>query len=153
MMSPAIFGPMPWMYCSAISTRLLVGMFTPAIRATYVSPVADPFGMSGLKFLLSRAGPQTRTRRPTPCPFGARHRLENYPTWMRGLLMDRIRFRQPILVPCIPNSPEFSTRPSCEFRMRKGTRQPLNPVRFWFRSLLEESRGETEANSGRLGFG
>src|SRR5207248_11060982 len=42
MISAALFWPMPWMYCSAISTRLLVGMLTPAIRATYVSPVADP---------------------------------------------------------------------------------------------------------------
>src|SRR5262249_12836677 len=32
-------------------------------------------GISGSEFLLSRAGPQTRTRRPAPCPFGARHRL------------------------------------------------------------------------------
>jgi hypothetical protein len=31
------------MYCSAISTRLLVGILTPAIRATAISPVADPF--------------------------------------------------------------------------------------------------------------
>jgi hypothetical protein len=34
---------MPWIYCSAISTRLLVGMFTPAIRATAFSPVAEPY--------------------------------------------------------------------------------------------------------------
>jgi hypothetical protein len=33
---------MPWMYWSAIRTRLLVGIFTPAIRATDFSPVADP---------------------------------------------------------------------------------------------------------------
>jgi hypothetical protein len=30
------------MYWSAITTRLLVGIFTPAIRATNFSPVADP---------------------------------------------------------------------------------------------------------------
>jgi hypothetical protein len=30
------------MYWSAIRTRLLVGIFTPAIRATDFSPVADP---------------------------------------------------------------------------------------------------------------
>ena len=30
----APFGPMPWMYCSAMTTRLLVGILTPAIRAT-----------------------------------------------------------------------------------------------------------------------
>src|SRR5580704_8506123 len=32
--SLALAWPMPWMYCSAITTRLLVGMLTPAIRAT-----------------------------------------------------------------------------------------------------------------------
>jgi hypothetical protein len=42
MISAAFFWPMPWMYWSAISTRLLVGIFTPAIRATDFSPVADP---------------------------------------------------------------------------------------------------------------
>src|SRR2546423_2485337 len=30
----AFFGPIPWIYCNAITTRLLVGRFTPAIRAT-----------------------------------------------------------------------------------------------------------------------
>src|ERR1700716_2415015 len=40
-MSAAFLWPMPWMYWSAISTRLLVGIFTPAIRATKFSPVAD----------------------------------------------------------------------------------------------------------------
>ena len=30
----ALAAPMPWMYCNAITTRLLVGMLTPAIRAT-----------------------------------------------------------------------------------------------------------------------
>src|SRR5579864_1997487 len=32
--SRAFVGPMPWMYWSATTTRLLVGMLTPAIRAT-----------------------------------------------------------------------------------------------------------------------
>src|ERR1700753_3617943 len=32
--SRAFAGPIPWMYCSAITTRLLVGILTPAIRAT-----------------------------------------------------------------------------------------------------------------------
>jgi hypothetical protein len=31
------------MYWSAIKTRLLVGIFTPAMRATDFSPVADRF--------------------------------------------------------------------------------------------------------------
>src|SRR5579872_3270471 len=30
----ALVLPIPWMYCSATTTRLLVGMLTPAIRAT-----------------------------------------------------------------------------------------------------------------------
>src|ERR1700754_1063319 len=33
--SRALASPMPWMYCSATTTRLLVGMLTPAIRATW----------------------------------------------------------------------------------------------------------------------
>src|ERR1700761_236209 len=37
-MSLARLGPIPWIYCSATSTRLLVGMFTPAIRAKAESP-------------------------------------------------------------------------------------------------------------------
>src|SRR5215212_11697332 len=40
MISEAFFGPMPWMYCNAITTRLLVGRLTPAIRATWFAPVA-----------------------------------------------------------------------------------------------------------------
>src|ERR1700724_1020384 len=40
MISCAFLAPMPWMYCSAITTRLLVGMLTPAIRATMAAPVA-----------------------------------------------------------------------------------------------------------------
>jgi hypothetical protein len=43
------------MYWSAISTRLLVGIFTPAIRATNFSPVADPFKESGHDLLRDRA--------------------------------------------------------------------------------------------------
>ena len=30
-------GPIPWMYCNAIITRLLVGILTPAMRATVSS--------------------------------------------------------------------------------------------------------------------
>src|ERR1044072_5358578 len=40
MISLAFFWPIPWMYCSAITTRLLVGRLTPAIRATLLAPVA-----------------------------------------------------------------------------------------------------------------
>ena len=32
--SSANLSPMPWMYCRAITTRLFVGILTPAIRAT-----------------------------------------------------------------------------------------------------------------------
>jgi hypothetical protein len=34
MISLAFFGPIPWIYWRAMITRLLVGMFTPAMRAT-----------------------------------------------------------------------------------------------------------------------
>src|ERR1700759_1410131 len=79
MMSAAFFWPMPWMYWSAISTRLLVGIFTPAIRATDFSPVAGQcrgpafFHVVGLY-------PQTRTRRPSPGLSRGPASLENYPT-------------------------------------------------------------------------
>src|SRR5437764_1630539 len=43
MISPAFVWPMPWMYCSAITTRLLVGRLTPAIRATLSAPVAGRY--------------------------------------------------------------------------------------------------------------
>src|SRR3954462_2316000 len=96
MISAAFFWPMPWMYWSAIRTRLLVGIFTPAIRATDFSPVADP-SRTGPCSLLTRAGVRKREHDARPLRFlGARHRL-NYPTWMRGLLMDSSRFRQPSL--------------------------------------------------------
>src|SRR4029077_3465359 len=74
MISAAFFWPMPWMYWSAIRTRLLVGIFTPAIRATDFSPVADPSWI-GSKFLLSRAGVRKREHDALPLNcFGARHR-------------------------------------------------------------------------------
>src|SRR3954449_11162792 len=96
MISAAFFWPMPWMYWSAIRTRLLVGIFTPAIRATKFSPVADP-SRTGPCFLLTRAGVRKHEHDARPLRFlGARHRL-NYPTWMRGLLKDSTRFRQPSL--------------------------------------------------------
>src|SRR5437879_8381460 len=73
-MSAAFFWPLPGMYWSAIRTRLLVGIFTPAIRATDFSPVADP-SWAGLKFLLSRAGFRKREHDALAliC-LGARHR-------------------------------------------------------------------------------
>src|SRR4051794_39709968 len=76
MISAAFFWPMPWMYWSAISTRLLVGIFTPAIRATDFSPVADP-SRTGLCSLLTRAGVHKREHDARPLGFlGARHRLK-----------------------------------------------------------------------------
>jgi hypothetical protein len=56
---------MPWMYWSAISTRLLVGIFTPAIRATDFSPVADP-SRTGSFFYFGQVFTNANT---TPFPF------------------------------------------------------------------------------------
>src|ERR1700742_4355943 len=75
MISAAFFWPMPWMYWSAIKTRLLVGIFTPAIRATDFSPVADPLRTAVLS--LSRASVRKREHDALPLGLlGARHRLE-----------------------------------------------------------------------------
>src|SRR5689334_1586489 len=97
MISAAFFLPMPWIYCSAISTRLLVGMFTPAIRAKDFSPVASPVRDVAIlailfyrvvlsrvvlsRVVLSRAGvhQQVSTNAnttPFPLTNGARHRFE-----------------------------------------------------------------------------
>src|ERR1700674_5853058 len=62
--SAAFFWPMPWMYWSAIRTRLLVGIFTPALPDTELYPVADPWG-NGC-FLLSRAGVHNREHDTLP---------------------------------------------------------------------------------------
>src|SRR5689334_2713241 len=62
MISAAFFWPMPWIYWSAITTRLLVGILTPAIRATDFSPVTDPFGMRHVPAVLSLAGAHKRER-------------------------------------------------------------------------------------------
>src|ERR1700730_4108069 len=96
MISAAFFWPMPWMYWSAISTRLLVGIFTPAIRATDFSPVADP-SWSGS--FLSYFGQVSANANTTPFPLDAwgPASSENYPTWIPGLLKDSTWFRQPSL--------------------------------------------------------
>src|ERR1700753_1371139 len=95
MMSAAFFWPMPWMYWSAIKTRLLVGIFTPAIRATDFSPVANPFGTAVLS--LSRASVRKREHDALPLGLlGARHRLE-LSDLDTGLLKDSASFRQPSL--------------------------------------------------------
>src|ERR1700735_3407753 len=78
MISAAFLWPMPWMYWSAIRTRLLVGIFTPAIRATDFSPVAAPLG--GGMFQLFRAGVRKREHDALPLGcLGARHRLKTIP--------------------------------------------------------------------------
>src|ERR1700754_2213265 len=104
MISAAFFWPMPWMYWSAISTRLLVGIFTPAIRATEFSPVTGNRGRtfpvkrySRFELVSSGRCPQTRTRRPNPLVFRGPASSDNYPIWMRGLLRDQTYFRQQIL--------------------------------------------------------
>src|ERR1700753_412850 len=85
---------MPWMYWSAIRTRLLVGIFTPAIRATDFSPVA---GHRTGQFQLSRAGVHKREHDALPLGFPGPGIVWNYPTWMRALLKDSTWFRQPSL--------------------------------------------------------
>src|SRR6202049_657123 len=84
------------MYWSAISTRLLVRIFTPAMRATDFSPVADP-SWSGS--FLSYFGQVSANANTTPFPLDAwgPASSENYPTWIRGLLKDSTWFRQPSL--------------------------------------------------------
>src|ERR1700742_2714198 len=95
MMSAAFFWPMPWMYWSAIRTRLLVGIFTPAIRATDFSPVADP-SRTGLFFrYLGQVFTNANTT-PSPLCLGARHRLKTI-RLDTGLLKDSNWFRQPSL--------------------------------------------------------
>src|SRR6201999_3917838 len=142
MISSALFSPMPWIYCSATRTRLLVGIFTPAIRATYVSPVTDPLSGSDLNFLLFRAGPQTRTRRPAHRSIGARRRPKNYPTWMRGLLMDESGFRQPILGFSSPFRDLFR-RPakSLPAGLLGGRRGPFGDLPGGFGGFFDRSRG------------
>src|SRR3954470_13409340 len=98
MMSAAFFWPMPWMYWSAIRTRLLVGMFTPAIRATDFTPVAGPPEAGMFEILVGRVSTNANT---TPSPrtllyLGARHRLKTIRR-DRALLKDSTWFRQPPL--------------------------------------------------------
>jgi hypothetical protein len=52
------------MYWSAIKTRLLVGMFTPAIRATDFTPVAGP--SADRLFFAIRAGVRKREHDALP---------------------------------------------------------------------------------------
>src|SRR3979490_1134749 len=108
------------MYWSAISTRLLVGIFTPAIRATDFSPVADPL-RTGCFIYFGQVFTNANT---TPSPWFSRGpaSFENYPTWIPGLLKDSTWFRQPSLCfsslfrdlfcgfPGLPGTPGLGTR-------------------------------------------
>src|SRR5579863_10227472 len=60
-MSLANFGPIPWIYCSAITTRLLVGILTPAMRATSALLHSGPQHLGAVSIT-------TRDRSPTPHP-------------------------------------------------------------------------------------
>src|ERR1700758_3230954 len=95
------------MYWSAISTRLLVGMFTPAIRATDFSPVAGPSGTRPFHLkryralplgehdlfrkpvptfrdhALARAGVHKREHDALPLMISGRGIVKNYPTGCR----------------------------------------------------------------------
>src|SRR5260370_4856193 len=143
MISAAFFWPMPWMYWSAIKTRLLVGIFTPAIRATDFSPVADRFDRQF--FANSGRCPQTRTRRPPlRFPRGPAS-SENYPTWMRGLLKDSTWFRQPPLRFSSLFRDLFSWRPGLSGAAGLGTRGSL-PKR-----LFHPSTGRFGSLRGGLG--
>src|SRR2546421_3186328 len=92
MISLAFLGPIPWIYWIAMITRLLVGMLTPAMRATamLLLPVEK---LRPVQFQLLHGKAQTITRHP-PRPPGPRHR-SNFSLYA-GLLMDSTRLRQPL---------------------------------------------------------
>src|SRR5260370_6339474 len=143
MISAAFFWPMPWMYWSAIKTRLLVGIFTPAIRATDFSPVADRFDRQF--FANSGRCPQTRTRRPPlRFPRGPAS-SENYPTWIRGLLKDSTWFRQPPLCFSSLFRDLFGGFPGLRSSSRLGTDRQLAG---W---LFQPPGGRFAGLSGALG--
>src|SRR5580700_9435045 len=85
-------------------------MFTPAIRATNVSPVADPSRRTRLVSFCC-LGQVSANANTTPCPFALKGAASsvNQPTWMLRLLMDSKGFRQPPQGPHSRNSLEFST--------------------------------------------
>ena len=106
MISLAFFWPMPWMYCSAMTTRLLVGRLTPAIRATSSSccrPARRPSPFVG------RERETPRRRPPSAGPASLRH-----PNGCR-VLMDSKPFvnlaSDFVLLPSL-RLPCASTRPS-----------------------------------------
>src|SRR6266568_2481561 len=89
MISLAFLGPIPWIYCSAITTRLLVGMLTPAMRAT-ASHSYCRRKRSGRRATRGRFANDNAT--PSPFP---RARYRSNSRLGCGLLMDSTAFRQP----------------------------------------------------------
>src|SRR5258707_11255221 len=89
MISLAFLGPIPWIYCSAITTRLLVGMLTPAMRAT-ASHSYCRRKRSGRRSSRGRFANDNAT--PSPFP---RARYRSTSQLGCGLLMDSTAFRQP----------------------------------------------------------
>src|SRR5262245_32013700 len=96
-MSLAFCCPMPWMYWSAMTTRLFVGMFTPAIRATASLLFRPAPGGSGRLLCRPRRAVQAITRRP-PLASGAGI-VRTVSDWIPGLLRDSASFRQPPATP------------------------------------------------------
>src|SRR5262249_47862601 len=70
MISLAFLGPIPWIYWSAMITRLLVGMLTPAMRATALTPVT---GRGTCRPMLIGSDQANDNATPSPFPWG-RHR-------------------------------------------------------------------------------
>src|SRR5215475_11236178 len=89
MISLAFLGPIPWIYCSAITTRLLVGMLTPAMRATAIHSYCRR-KRSGRRSSRGRFANDNAT--PSPFP---RARYRSTSQLGCGLLMDSTAFRQP----------------------------------------------------------
>src|SRR3954447_18261374 len=94
MISPAFVWPIPWIYCSAITTRLLVGRLTPAIRATLLAPVCRTMpAVSPLPVSGENAKCHDDTRPSARAGIGAA-------VMQNGcrVLKDSKSFRQPLLV-------------------------------------------------------
>src|ERR1700730_600644 len=94
MISLAFLGPIPWIYCSAITTRLLVGMLTPAMRATVIHSCCRL--NRGRRAIVPLEAIANDNATPSPFP-GARYR--SVARLGCGLLMDSTSFRQPLLAP------------------------------------------------------
>src|SRR4051812_3304307 len=83
------------MYWSAISTRLLVGIFTPAIRATDFSPVTGQLQGPAFFHVVGYIRKREHDARPLGS-LGDRHRWKTIRLDTR-LLKDSNSFRQPSL--------------------------------------------------------